>query len=387
MRGQNIVCFAKDWSEDPTSNNHVMSLLARDNKVLWLNSIGMRTPKVSDKGDLSKIGRKLKTFMQGARTVADQLEVFTPIVLPLPHSKSAAAINRRILRASTAWLRKKLRMAGDFQLWTFLPNAVEYVGTLGESLVVYYCTDEFSQFSYLDGQKMAAMERELCQKADLVFTTSRALHAAKKIYNPETHLASHGVDYAHFAKSLENDTPVAPELQKLRGPILGFFGLIHDWIDLKLLVHLAERRPDWNVVLIGKTAVDVSCLERRRNVYLLGRQPYESLPSFCRGFSVGLIPFAINELTRHVNPIKLREYLSAGVPVVATPLPEVTRFHEWCRVGGDYDEFVAACEQAIADDDLAKRKQRSLLMKAESWEYKVLEIGRQVERVRAQKGL
>lgn len=386
MNGQNIVCFAKDWSEDPTSNNHVMSLLARHNKVLWLNSIGMRTPKISDKRDMSKIGRKLKTFMQGSRAVADNLEVFTPIVLPFPHSKMAVTVNRQILRTSTILLRKKLRME-NFQLWTFLPNAVEYVGRLGESMVIYYCTDEFSQFSYLDGKKMAAMERELCQKADLVFTTAHTLHAAKKIYNPETHLAPHGVDFAHFAKSLDESTPLASELKRLPRPVLGFFGLLHDWIDLNLLAHLAEKRPDWQIVVIGKAAVDVSRLERLRNVHLLGRRPYESLPSFCRGFSVGLIPFVINELTRNVNPIKLREYLSAGVPVVSTPLPEVVHCQEWCQVAGDYDAFVAACERAIAEDTPAKRKQRSLLMKKESWEHKVLELGRHVERVRAKRGL
>src|SRR5438128_10425974 len=94
---ENIICFAKDWNEDPTSNNHVMRLLARDNRVLWLNSIATRTPNFSSGRDLSKIGRKLASFARGPRAAADTLWVYTPIVLPFPHLRGATSLNRQIL--------------------------------------------------------------------------------------------------------------------------------------------------------------------------------------------------------------------------------------------------------------------------------------------------
>jgi glycosyltransferase involved in cell wall biosynthesis len=384
LTGENIVCFAKDWTDDPTSANHVMRLLARDNDVLWLNSIAARTPKLSSGADRARIVRKLRAFFQGPQRVEPGLSVFTPIVLPLPHSPSATAVNQRII-ATTIWaLRRQLGMR-DYQLWTFLPTAVRYLGKLGESLVVYYITDEWTGFTNVDG-RIAALEEELCRRADVVFATSQSLVERKRIWNPETHLASHGVDHAHFAQALGDDVPVAPEMLALRRPIVGFFGLVQDWIDLDTIGHLAEKRPDWSIVMIGKVQVDRSRLDRFKNIHWLGRKPFESLPGYCKAWSVGIMPFKLNELTRSVNPIKMREYLSAGLPVVSTDIPEVRHYPALCSVARDRDEFVTLCEQAIAEDTPEKRRARSEAMKGETWEAKVALIGEHVKRVAAAKG-
>ena len=384
MRDQNIVCFAKDWTEDPTSNNHVMRLLARDNKVLWLNSIATRTPSLGSSSDMQKIKRKVKSFVEGPKEVTPGLSVFTPLVLPFPHSPVAVMANRQILRGTVALNRKRLGM-GRFQLWSFIPTAVEYFGHLGEALRVYYCTDEWSQFSYVDSARIVAMERRLMEMADIVFCTSRTLLETKKPYNAETHLASHGVDFAHFSTALASSTVIAPEIANLKGPVLGFFGLVHDWIDLELIGYLAEKKPEWNIVMIGKVSVDNSRWQHLSNIHWLGRKSYESLPSYCKGFSVGLIPFALNELTRNVNPIKLREYLSAGVPVVSTNLPEVALCSDWCDVGHSKEQFLQLCEKAIADDSPEARRKRADLMRAEDWDAKVAQLGAHIERVEARR--
>jgi len=381
MRGQNIICFAKDWSEDPTSNNHVMLLLAQENKVLWLNSIVMRRPTFTSGRDLGKIWHKLKSFFRGAEQPAANLWVVTPIVLPFPHSKLAIAINRRILRATIGHYRRKLGLR-DFQLWTFLPNAGEYVGKLGESLVVYYCTDEWSSFTYLDGQKMSAMERQLMQRADVCFMTARSLLESKQDINPNTFLASHGVDHAHFAKALAPATIIPAEIATLSHPIIGFFGLIQEWIDMDLLARMAQMHPDWSIVLIGKCAVDTSALASLPNIHLLGRRPYEALPGYCRAFDVGIIPFEVNELTRNINPIKLREYLSAGLPVVSTDLPEVKFYGDQVYVARGRDEFISKVEQAIREDSAEARRSRSDSMRGETWEARVSAVGDAVVSVR-----
>lgn len=399
MEGENIVCFAKDWTEDPTSNNHVMKMLSRDNRVLWLNSIATRTPTLTSGRDLGKIGRKLARFAKGLEAVGPArppapagaregggLWIHTPIVLPLPHSRIAQGINEQILRTSLGALRRKLGMA-DFQLWTFLPTAVRYVGKMGEALSVYYCTDEWSQFSHVDAGRITEMEADLCRRVDLVFATSRTLVERKRIYNAETHLASHGVDQAHFAAALAPGTTVPEDIAGLagKGPIVGFFGLIEDWIDLDCFAHVAANRPDWTVVIIGKANVDVSRLAAYPNIKLLGRKPYAELPRYCKAFSVGLMPFALNELTRNVNPIKMREYLSAGLPVVSTNLPEVAAVPEWCAIAHDQEGFLAACDEAIRTDSPGRRLQRSEAMKRETWEEKVKELGVHVMRVKARK--
>jgi len=375
LEGQNIICFAKDWSEDPTSNNHVMKMLAKRNRVLWLNSIAMRAPNLGDARDRAKILRKLKSFADGPVQVEENLWVYTPIVVPLPHSRAAAVINRQILRQTLRILRRKLGF-DRYQLWTFVPNALPYLGMEGESLVVYYCIDEWSHFSYLDGPKMAAMEKELCGRADVVFATAHLLYESRRAWNPETHLALHGVDHQHFASALSPETAIADELADCQGPVVGFFGLIHDWIDQDLLGAIAERHPEWTVAVIGKASVDVSRLAKHPNVKLLGRKPYASLPRYCKAFSVGLVPFVVNELTLNVNPIKLREYLSAGLPVVSTALPEVKAYQHVCQIASTREEFIAACEQAVRTDSPLLRQQRSAAMAKETWQAKVDDIGR-----------
>jgi glycosyltransferase involved in cell wall biosynthesis len=384
MNAQNIVCFAKDWTEDPTSNNHVMRLLARDNRVLWLNSISTRTPNFSSGRDLGKIARKLASFTKGPVEAAPGLWVSTPIVLPFPHLPAATAINKQVLRGTVSLLRRRLGMR-DFQLWSFLPTAAEYVGTLGERLSIYYCTDEWSEFSYVDKEKVAAQEKSLCERADLVFVTSHALLESKRVWNRETHLALHGVDQAHFARSLEPGTQIAEELEGIQGPVLGFVGLVEDWVDIDLLAWLAGKRPNWTIAVVGRAKADVSRLEGLGNVRLLGRKPYEELPRYCRAFSVGLIPFRTNRLTKNVNPIKLREYLSAGLPVVASGVPEVKHYPGWCRFAETNEEFLEGVEAALAEDSPEKRRARSESMKAETWERKVGALSQLVEKAAARK--
>jgi glycosyltransferase involved in cell wall biosynthesis len=369
-QGENIICFAKDWNEDPTSCNHVMRSLSRHNRVLWLNSVGSRRPDFGSARDLRKMGTKVAGFLKGPKEVEPNLWVHTPLVLPFPYSPQVARLNGWILRATIQRLRRALNM-DDFQLWTFLPTTERFVGSLGESLSVYYCTDEWAGFSHLGREPVALMEQRLCEKADVIFTTSRPLLERKGAYNKETHLASHGVDHAHFATALAESTKLADEIARLPKPILGFFGLIENWIDRDLLAYIAEQRPSWSIVLVGKAAVDVSALQRHPNIHLLGRRSYADLPRYAKGFDVGLCPFVTNELTRNINPIKLREYLSAGLPVVAIGIPEAALYQDSCRLVENMEGFLAACEAATREDRPELRKQRSDAMKRETWESKV----------------
>ena len=319
-----IVAFAKDYHEDPTSNHHVLRELARTRRVLWLNSIATRTPKLSSGRDLGKVRRKLREFARGPVRVEHDLWVFSPLVLPLPHSPVARALNRQILRATIRGLRMKLGL-DDFHLWTFLPNVADYVGTLGESLAVYYCVDEWSLFSYLHKDNTIAAERELLAKVDCVFAINHALADAKRALQAETHVSPHGVDHALFATALDAATRVPADLARLPRPVVGFYGTIQDWVDLELVAAVARARPDWTFALIGQVLVDTEAIRDLPNVHLLGRRPHAELPAYGKGFSVGWIPYRIDERMTFVNPIKLREYLSAGLPVVSTPVPEVLR--------------------------------------------------------------
>jgi len=375
-----IVAFAKDWHEDPTSNHHVLRELARSRRVLWLNSIGTRTPKLSSGRDLGKIQRKLREVTKGPVNVENDLWVFSPVVLPFPHLAAARRVNRVVLRATIRALRLRLGMK-DFQLWTFLPNVADYVGALGESLAVYYCVDEWSMFSYLSREETVAAERALLAKVDCVFAINEALAESKRRENPNTFLSPHGVDHAQFVRALDPKTAVPHDIARLPKPVIGFYGTLRDWVDLDLVADVARARPDWSLALIGQQLDDLGPVRGLPNVHLLGRKPHGDLPAYCRGMDVGIIPYRIDERMKFVNPIKLREYLSAGLPVVSTPVPEVRRFDRWCAIADGGPAFVTAIEEALATDSADKRAARSRAMESETWPARVANVAAIVDDV------
>jgi len=378
-----IVAFAKDWHEDPTSNHHVLRELARTRRVLWLNSVATRAPELRSARDLGKLRRKLGEFLDGPVNVENDLWVATPLVAPWPHSRLARTANRYLVAATIRLLRKRLGI-DRFQLWSFLPNTADYVGRLGEELSIYYCADEWSMFSYLDREATLAAERALLGRVDAVFTINHALGDAKREHNPATYVAPHGVDHALFARALDPATVVPADLAALPAPRIGFYGTLRDWVDYDLVEYIARARPRWSIVLIGQQLADLSSLRRLRNVHLLGQRKHDELPAYCKGFDVGIIPYRLEPRMRFVNPLKLREYLSAGLPVVSTPVPEVKRYANLCRVAATRGEFLAALEQEIErarDGGTLARAARSAAMKSESWSARVADVMRTIDNV------
>jgi len=346
-----------------------MKRLAERNHVVWVNYHASRRPRVST-ADFRAAAGKLRQIIEGPRRVSENITVVTPLVLPLPGSAAAANLNRRLL---VRQIRSVLRQLPErpVQLWSFAPDVDALCGRFNEERMIYYCVDAFDEFSGYDPEAIRAAEARLAARADLVVTTSQALLEAKRSLNENTVLIPHGVDYVHFARATASDTRIPDDIATLPRPIFGFWGLIQDWIDLDWIAKISASRPDGSVVLIGETATDVSALTGLPNVHLLGRRPYATLPAYAKGFDVGLIPFRVNALTRAVNPIKLREYLAAGLPVISTPLPEVRRYQEFVRIVEEGDSPEAACQQALEDGTPIATAARQEAMKTESWAARV----------------
>jgi glycosyltransferase involved in cell wall biosynthesis len=368
-----IIAFSKDWHEDPTSNHHVLRELAKTRRVLWLNSLATRKPNITSARDLGKIKRKLLEFGKGAVNVENDLWVATPLVLPLPQSELAAKANRQILRLTIRALRAQLGIE-KFHLMTFLPNTAPYVGTLGEELAIYYCVDEWATFPGLDREGTIAMERALLEKVDATFTTSLALRDKKSQHCKNTFLAPHGVDYAKFARAIDDKLEIPADLAALPGPRIGFFGTLRDFLDYELMAHIAKARPNWSLALIGQELCDIGPLKGLPNVHLLGQKKHDELPAYCKGFDVGLIPYRIDNDVKFINPLKLREYLSAGLPVVSTNMPEVQPYAQLCHIADTGDQMVAAIEKALTEGGREARIARSGLMKTETWQARVAAI-------------
>jgi glycosyltransferase involved in cell wall biosynthesis len=239
--------------------------------------------------------------------------------------------------------------------------------------------DEYSAFAGVPRDTLRRMEEELCRKANLVVTTSEPLCRERRRFNPRTFFVSHGVDVAHFSRALDPGTAPPADAAGLRRPVIGFFGLLAEWIDLELLRDVAQRRPDWTLVLIGKANVDLTPLRGLANVRLLGQKPYETLPAYCRAFDVGVIPFRIEELTLKANPLKLREYLAAGLPVVSSDLPEVRKYGDVVRLATGPGGFVREIAAALGERSEAAARARVEAMKHESWEARVEEISELIQ--------
>jgi glycosyltransferase involved in cell wall biosynthesis len=370
LRGRDMLCFSHDWNSDPLSKTHLMRLLARDNRILWVNSIGYRAPTMSSR-DASRAWKKLKAAAQSVQEVLPNLFVMSPLVFPAWGRSWVRRLNGSFL----AWQVRRVMRQLQFKRalnWIFNPSAAIVAGKLGEAQLIYYCVDEYSAFTGVSRQALLDLERGLFQKADAVLVSSEKLRAAKAPFHCHTLLLRHGVDYDHFRTALDPATNVPQEIQSLPRPILGYFGLMGlDWVDVPLLLKVAERFHQGSLVLLGKTTMDLGPLQALANVHILGRKPYRELPAYCKGFDVGLIPFPINETTLHSNPLKAREYVAAGLPVVSTAIPEVEAVGR-CLIGETHEEFLVKLEAALAGSE--NRRAQSDTMMSESWQARLEEI-------------
>jgi glycosyltransferase involved in cell wall biosynthesis len=371
LTGRDVLCFSHDWTGDPLSKTHLMRLASRENRVLWVNSIGYRTPGLN-KADVGRVWRKLKASRESLREVEPNIFVLNPLAVPAYGWKAARALNRWWLRRQVRSAMRTLGFARPIN-WVFNPAAAVLAGQLGEDVLIYQCVDEYSAFSGVGAQALLDLEADLLRKADLVVVSADKLYQSKGRHNPRTVVVRHGVDYLHFRKALDPATVVPPDIAALPRPVIGFFGLIADWVDVELMAEVAKRYPHGSLVVLGKATTDTSVLKSLPNVHLLGRKPYADLPAYCKGFDVALNPFRINELTLNANPLKVREYLAAGLQVVATNIPEVALLGT-CRVADTRDEFLRHVDDALRTP--GPRPEISEAVRSEGWGARLGEIDR-----------
>jgi len=374
IREQSIVCFANDWNADPTSKHQLMRCFAPANRVLWIESPGMRAPRLSQGKDLRRIGAKLRTLGRHAEERLPNLHVCAPPTLPFPASAVARKVNGWLYRHV---IRRELhRLSLDERpiVWAFVPHIAPAIPGLERRLLVYSCVDKWSAFADYDADLMNAFEAEVCRSADVVLASAQDLADHCRQYNPEVHYVPHGVDTEHFAQAL-TPGPLPDVLAAIPEPRVGFFGVLHEWVDIELIAALARRTP-FHYVLIGEAWTDLSALAGLGNVHVLGRQPYARLPDFCRGFRAGIVPFRVNTLTHSVNPIKLREYAAAGLPVVSAALPEALRAGDFVDCPRSEDEWVAAVTRAVErGGSAAERQRQAQRVRGEGWPAVASRIG------------
>ena len=325
--------------------NHLMARAARRFDVLFVEE------PVRDEGPL-----RLEC------TPVDGLTVVRPHV---PAGEPADAQVARLLRDLL-----DERRTDDPVLWYYTPMALPWTDGIRPGAVVYDCMDELSAFRGAPAG-LVALEAELLDRADLVFTGGRQLFEAKRARCARAHCFPSSVDLAHFgrARSPQRDPSDQATIPR---PRLGYFGVIDERIDLDLVAEVARRRAEWQIVLIGPIAkIDPGAIPALPNVHHLGPKPYEELPAYLAGWDVALMPFARNEATRYISPTKTPEYLAGGKAVVSTSIRDVVEPYgreRLVRIADTGQATIEAIEATLAGDDPTRARRADALIARQSWD-------------------
>jgi glycosyltransferase involved in cell wall biosynthesis len=382
LQGRDIVCVGfADWDTELwTNQHHLISRLARENRVLFVESLGLRRPALAGR-DLRRIARRLRKGLQAPRKL-DGLHVLSPLVLPFHRSKLVRSFNARLLPMLVRRAADKLGFDHPI-LWAYVPQAEVLLDTLDPSLVVYHCVDDIAAQKGIDGPSFRAAEERFVARADLVLASAPSLARRLRGISENVLDAPNVADTELFSRALRPG-PVDPQLEQLPTPRIVFTGaIVSTKLDLPMIVELARSRPSYSFALIGPIGVgdplaDVSELRREPNIHLLGARSYEELPDVLRGGEVGLIPYARNELTNGIFPMKVYEYLAAGLPVVATPLPALDGVHD-VVTAVDAAGLGELLDEALAGDSSELRLERSRRAASHSWDARLREIATAID--------
>ncbi|MEW6095388.1 MAG: glycosyltransferase [bacterium] len=384
LNGEDILCISTaDWDNIAwTNKQHIMSRLSKTNRILYIESLGLRQPTIKKK-DILRVLKRIKDWFKGTRKINENLFVYSPIILPLHKIRFVQKINHLILWLTLKLLLIRLRFKKPI-LWTYSPPTTSLIGRLNEKLVVYHCVDELSATPRIPAYSILKMEEELLKKADLVFTTSKSLYEKKKMFNQNTYYMPNVADVTHFMTAL-GDLSIPEDIANIKHPIIGFIGAIASYkLDLELIKYIALRHHEWSIVLIGDVAEGeneegIEELEAITNIFMLGGKRYESLPSYIKAFDVCILPNKINEYTKNMFPMKFFEYLATGKPIVLTQLPAINEYSKICYIAKDKEGFVQYIEQALMEDNLQLSKKRIEIAKENTWEVRIEEMSKLVE--------
>jgi glycosyltransferase involved in cell wall biosynthesis len=377
-RGYCVAYFGNVWStENRTSSHHIARRLAACVPVLYIETPGMRKPALTSR-DARKIWRNLLAWFAPPRRIHDSLHVMTLPQIPFRSLPLAGRLNQWLGR----WrVKRALRRLGftRYLSWFVVPHPGKLAGKLGERLVVYYCIDDYSALPGVDEAAIRQFDDELTRKADVVFVASSTLLESKRALNEHVHFSPHGVDMELFARSSDPSFEPTERVRSLTHPVIGYFGTLSEVLDYELLTWLARSRPNWTFLMIGLVASPVGELAQCSNVVLPGPQPYEDLPRWAKAFDVAILPHRMTRFVKHANPLKLREYLATGKPVVAVVTPETSKFAEYVYLATDYATYLEAIETALREDCPEARQRRMASVAGASWESRFQETLKVVE--------
>ena len=351
------------------------------NKVIFVNSISMGLPGLAHKDLLPRIKRKLGSYAKLARQTDEGITVVSPASLPF-FGAAARKVNRGLLATQIKSLARSRGLTNPI-LWIAIPTAADMIGALDESAVVYQVSDKYDA-NTMDHATDPALIRGLHERAidtaDLIFYSGRKLFSEATRGCERSHLLEQGVDYDHWRRVAEVE--VAPEIEQIPRPRLGYFGAIEPWlVDQELIKRAARERPEWQWIFIGNKSRGLE-IEELPNTHFLPPVAYAELPSYAAGFDVCVLPWETEQsFTSYGSAIKVREYLATGKPVVISPLPEYEPMRDVLRIARTRDDFIRLVEEALCDHDAAAAARRQAAVASGTWDARAEWVSDLIERV------
>jgi glycosyltransferase involved in cell wall biosynthesis len=353
---RDIIMFSTaDWySRYWTNKQHVASrFAARGDRVLYVETVGLRLPGLNAT-DAKRIAARLKRGLSPIRAVGDNLWRLSPLTIPFGHrSPVIAGFNQfQLTMRIKSWLSANCILSP--LVWAYHPYMLEAARSIKPAKLIYHCADYLGAVPGIDQASFDAEERELLARADVTFAASHRLQErCSAIAGARSHYFGNVADVSHFATA-RSAPALPPELEIIPRPRLGYVGALSDFkIDFDLLCAMVDRRPDWQLVLIGDEREGqadrrLADLVRHPNVHLLGWRPYQDLPHYMAGMDVALLPLLINDYTQAMFPMKFFEYVAAGLPIVSTPLDGIREYTSLYSVASDAAAFTNAVRSILA---------------------------------------
>lgn len=356
----NWLIFGDDWGEHPSTTQHLVRHLPDTDRVVWINSVGMRSPRVSFSDARRVWGRLRARTDRGTRhdqptAVGRPAEIIKPMVLPWHDRRAAVRVSRVALGQQIRRALARAEMARVVVLASN-PVALHFLDDVPADRVAYLRLDDYPRLPGVDSDMVEPLDRGLAARADVVFFTAPGL--CLDGVGERGHYLPQGVDVGHFS---------AVPLDPPGGRVLGFFGLLAEWVDYELVCAVADSAPDWTLEFLGPVRWHPDDFADRPNVRLRPGVSYDELPGAIGHWDAAWVPFECSPLTDGVNPLKLREYLAAGLPTLSTPLPAVRELSPEVTLAERAPEVLAWLSGVVAQDTVTLRSARRRAMHAHSW--------------------
>ncbi|PSV93143.1 glycosyltransferase [Photobacterium angustum] len=370
-----FIIFGEDWGRHPSSTQHLISVIAKQYPVYWINSIGLRQPQLQAK-DVRRIIEKIMAFMrrtEKAETSPLYLKkIIKPLVWPLARNKTMKYINKKLLSTQLP-PKQQYRV-----LWIALPSAIEYIELCQADLIIYYCGDDFSALTGVDHYKAMQAEQTLSMQADLIYVANRQLMA--RFPKHKTHYLPHGVDL-HLFQS-KHECPPAIDKDKKN---IGFYGSLNNWLDYNLLQQLALARPQLQFYLLGNKECHQVQQLQNENIHLLPAIPHHQLASYLQHWHIAILPFINNQQIKMCNPLKLREYLAAGCPVISSKYKAATEYSPLVSIATTQIEWLSEIDRItqLTPQQIDEYKEKAYQsVQHDSWQLRIEKIIHTIQKIR-----